>query len=321
MCGGEWTWTYVQPRGWNRRGTTLHEPRKTMRTMRTGRPIRGMQTAIRGRMGKTVRVAAQGEPVDQDNPYYEVLLEKPIGVKFNRGKDGGAYVAKIDESIGNVDEKFELGDKIVAISASFGPDIWPAENYGQIMYAIKTRNGGVYFKMEKKYGDLSFMEKPDNDLFKKERAGGNYGAGTKEMQQKNYEKRKELANRRKKDFQKGLDLFNQKKYEDALIVWEDVLGQEPPNYMGDRFERVTDVYLATQYNIACCYAYLGKVDEGLDALEDVLFCGFDDYKKVRNDPNLAGLRDSERFTPMINKYDEPWINENALKALKGIFGK
>jgi len=109
-----------------------------------------MGKAIRARKRKATRVAAQGESMERDDPYYEVLLEKPLGVKFNRGKDGGAYVARLDESIGNIDERFELGDKIVAISASFGPDIWPAENYGQIMYAIKTRNGGVYFKMEKK---------------------------------------------------------------------------------------------------------------------------------------------------------------------------
>jgi len=313
----------VDPRG-TRFAGAKEDPKgreRNMRAMQKATRTNGKRTATRGRMERRNQVAARAADLDQSSPYYEVQLEKPIGVKFNRGKDGGAYVSLVDESLGNVDERFELGDKIVAISASFGPDIWPAENYGQIMYAIKTRNGGVYFKMEKKFGDLSFMEKPDDDLFRKERAGGNYGAGTKELQQKNYERRKELAQQRKQQFQNGLDLFNQKKYDQALIVWEDVLGQEPPNYMGDRFERVTDIYLATQYNIACCYAYLGKTDEGLDALEDVLFCGFDDYKKVRNDPNLAALRQSERFTPMINKYDEPWINENALKALKGIFGK
>lgn len=44
------------------------------------------------------------------------------------------------------------------LSASFGDDIWPAGNYGQTMYAIKTRNGQLYFKFKKMYGDLSAFE-------------------------------------------------------------------------------------------------------------------------------------------------------------------
>lgn len=40
------------------------------------------------------------------------------------------------------------GDKVVACSASFGDDIWPAEGFGQVMYALKTRNGDVYLKLE-----------------------------------------------------------------------------------------------------------------------------------------------------------------------------
>ncbi len=45
----------------------------------------------------------------------------------------------------------------------------------------------------------------------------------------------------------------------ALIDFENVLGLEPKNYLGDNFARVTDIYRATQYNIACCYATLGQV--------------------------------------------------------------
>lgn len=40
------------------------------------------------------------------------------------------------------------GDKVVKISASFGTDIWEAKNFGQVMYAIKTRNGDVYLELE-----------------------------------------------------------------------------------------------------------------------------------------------------------------------------
>ncbi len=50
-----------------------------------------------------------------------------------------------------------MGDKIVEVSASFGSDVWEARNFGQVMYAIKTRNGEVYLKMKKNYGDTSFL--------------------------------------------------------------------------------------------------------------------------------------------------------------------
>ncbi len=49
----------------------------------------------------------------------------------------------------------QVGDKIVQVSASFGTDIWEAQNFGQVMYAIKTRNGDVYLKMKRNYGDTS----------------------------------------------------------------------------------------------------------------------------------------------------------------------
>ena len=36
--------------------------------------------------------------------------------------------------------------------------MWDAQNYGQIMYAIRTRNGGVYLKLKKNYGNMSAFE-------------------------------------------------------------------------------------------------------------------------------------------------------------------
>jgi hypothetical protein len=50
------------------------------------------------------------------------------------------------------------GDKIVQISASFGSDVWEAQNYGQIMYAIRTRNGTVYLKLKRNFGDMSALK-------------------------------------------------------------------------------------------------------------------------------------------------------------------
>jgi tetratricopeptide (TPR) repeat protein len=47
--------------------------------------------------------------------------------------------------------------------------------------------------------------------------------------------------------------------------------------------------------------------------------GFEDYDKVRKDPNLANVRKSPNFTKVLNRYDEPIINEGAIKALKSLF--
>jgi hypothetical protein len=41
--------------------------------------------------------------------------------------------------------------------------------------------------------------------------------------------------------------------------------------------------------------------------------------QIRSDKNLAFLREDERFTPMLNKFDEPILNENAVRAIKNLF--
>lgn len=167
---------------------------------------------------------------------------------------------------------FQVGDKLVQVSASFGDDVWEAGKFGQCMYAIKTRNGDLYFRFLKKYGDLSsFDVRPIPSLlydkanslphllteadgqcsgifscsqspqtpsycgasslvlshdkpiplqdveeteaeaqFRKERAGGNYGGGTKELQLMNFKKRQEQDARRNGLFESGLDKFYKK---------------------------------------------------------------------------------------------------------------
>lgn len=44
------------------------------------------------------------------------------------------------------------------VSASFGDDVWEAGKFGQCMYAIKTRNGDLYFRFKKMYGDLTSFD-------------------------------------------------------------------------------------------------------------------------------------------------------------------
>lgn len=259
----------------------------------------------------------------KEGEVYEVELVKPLGIRFARGSDGGAYVTRSDPNLGNTDTMVQPGDKILKVSASFGNDIWDAINYGQVMYAIKTRNGQVYMQLKSNGGDISVMqeaETPASKQFKQERSGGDYGEGTREMQSRNYITRKENERKRREMFDDALDKFKQKDIEGALVLFEEVLGMEPPNYLGDDFSRITQIFRVSQYNISCCYSAMNQVDAGLDALEAALRSGFEQFNKVREDPNLDNLRKNERFDKIVNQYDEKVIDFSGLKNFFG-FGK
>jgi tetratricopeptide (TPR) repeat protein len=138
--------------------------------------------------------------------------------------------------------------------------------------------------MQCRGGDLSCFEEIEmteaEKQWKNERAGGNYGAGTKEIQARNYIAQKELERKRKELFEDALVDFRAGKVEDALQVFEEVKALEPAKYIGDSFERVSRILVVTLYNIACCYSALKATDAGLEALEECMRSGFDDYDKV-----------------------------------------
>ena len=173
-------------------------------------------------------------------------------------------------------------------------------------------------------GDMSIFEKkkldPSEAQFAAERAGGNYGIGTKELQQRNYIAAMEEARKRRELFDDGLEKFKAGDYEEAILDWENVLGLEPENYMADNFSKVSQVYQVAAYNIACAYSKMGSVEPGLEALEQALRAGFADYDKCRQDKNLAALRQSEAFKPLMDKFDEPIINMDAINAVCRLFG-
>lgn len=64
------------------------------------------------------------------------------------------------------------------------------------------------------------------------------------------------------------------------VQFEEIKAMEPAKYIGDSFERVSRILVVTLYNIACCYSALKVADAGLEALEECLRSGFDDYDKV-----------------------------------------
>ena len=67
-------------------------------------------------------------------------------------------MAQVDPAAGAVAADVQPGDKVVRVSASFGADVWDALNFGQVVYAIKTRNGEVYLQLRRNYGDLTQLE-------------------------------------------------------------------------------------------------------------------------------------------------------------------
>jgi len=149
-----------------------------LRTLRS--PVR--VAAVGGTTASDAEASA-GASAPAEGAVYEGVFEKPLGVKFTRGNDGGAYV--ISKSADPAYDQFEVGDKILEIrrvtgrglrtstvsracrggravgaqwkspyctgngvcgsahtsrvpphtplvcSASFGPEVWKAENYGQ----------------------------------------------------------------------------------------------------------------------------------------------------------------------------------------------
>jgi len=132
----------------------------------------------------------------------------------------------------------------------------------------------------------------------------------REIQMQNYLEKMELKRKRETELTEGLKLYKEGKYEAALENFESVLGSKPE-------QREAAV---TSYNVACCYSQLNQIEAGLSALGDAMEAGYEDYQTIRTDPDIANLRSSEKFKPLLDKYDEPFINENAINAIKNLFG-
>ncbi|CAM6119424.1 unnamed protein product [Calypogeia fissa] len=262
------------------------------------------------RFGSPPRAMAEETTAAPTSPeVFEVELEKPFGLRFYKGADGGTYIDVIQPG-SNADRTglFTVGDKVLATSAVFGTEIWPAAEYGRTMYTIRQRIGTLLMRMEKRYGKRE--DQANAEQIAKERNAGQIGDAVREIQIKNYLRKQELKEQREEELTEGVKLYKAGKYQDALGRFETVLGLKPEF-------RETAV---ASYNVACCYSRLEQMEAGISALEEAMEAGFDDYKGIREDPDLAHLRTSPKFKEVLDKYDEPFLNENAFKAIKSVFG-
>ncbi|KAL5198678.1 hypothetical protein ABZP36_002190 [Zizania latifolia] len=153
------------------------------------------------------KVAAEEE---QSYEEYGVEILKLYGLKFAKGYDGVTYIkvillgASTDQT-----DKFTVSDKVLATSAVFGEEIWPAAGYDQ----------------------------PDHVLHLSD-------------------------------------------------SW-------PP--LHEEGEEI-------------CWS---------SALEDAMKVGYEDFKRICTDLDLENLRKTKEFVALLKKYDESFINENAIKLLFG----
>ncbi|CAN8076660.1 unnamed protein product [Agarophyton chilense] len=73
-----------------------------------------------------------------------VVLQKPLGMVLEEGQDGMVFVAEIDPD-GNAAASGEVneGDVLVAVSATFGDEVWSTRGVGldRVMKSIRIRSG------------------------------------------------------------------------------------------------------------------------------------------------------------------------------------
>lgn len=256
-----------------------------------------------------------GEEEKEEEPYeeYEVEIEQPYGLKFAKGRDGGTYIDAIAPG-GSADKAgvFNVGDKVIATSAVFGTEIWPAAEYGRTMYTIRQRIGPLLMQMQKRYGKSidEGGELTEKEIIRAERNSGVISNRVREIQLQNALRKREQKERRERDLREGLQLYKNAKYDEALEKFESVLGSKPES----------EEAAVASYNVACCYSKLNQLQAALSSLEDALNAGFEDFKRIRTDPDLANLRTSEEFDPLLKRFDESFINENAINAIKSLFG-
>ncbi|XP_057861979.2 protein MET1, chloroplastic isoform X3 [Cryptomeria japonica] len=238
-----------------------------------------------------VEAEAKAEAVvEGEAEEYEVEIDKPYGLRFFKGSDGGTYIDAIAPGCSaDKTNMFTVGDKVISTSTVFGTEIWPAAEYGRTMYTIRQRVGPLYMKMQKRYGKLVDSAVNEKDIIRAERNSGVISDKVREIQMQNYMRKMELKNKRESELTEGLKYYREGKYESALEKFESVLGSKPePKELA-----------VTSYNVACCYSKLNQLEAGLSALEDAMEAGYEDYKNWNKNEITQGSPPSSQARPTL----------------------
>ncbi|KAL6779393.1 hypothetical protein ACKKBG_A12160 [Auxenochlorella protothecoides x Auxenochlorella symbiontica] len=103
----------------------------------------------------------------------------------------------------------------------------------------------------------------------------------------------------------GIELCREKKYDAAQGLFEAAL--ELPGTGTKRFRNKppqisNSERIAALYNIACCQGQLGNIQNGMIALAGALESGYAEFDQMRNDPDLAPLRESPKFEGLLQRF-------------------
>lgn len=130
----------------------------------------------------------------------------------------------------------------------------------------------------------------------------------------------------------GMKLYKQKEYREAEAAFRAALtlpGTGPvrfrkakvapagPSAGFEARESSQAEILAAHYNRACCFAQMGEVDDGLECLKLSIENGFDDFKYLRTDKDMALLRDDKRFERLMDKYEPKGVVGALNELMKG----
>lgn len=105
---------------------------------------------------------------------------------------------------------------------------------------------------------------------------------------------------------------------EQFVAALDMPGSGPRRTKGKPAELSTGELQAALFNAACCHAQLGEPGEGMAALRAAVDAGFDDWAVLRQDADLAPLRQSAEWPPFAASLPAP---KPPPSFLGGLFGR
>lgn len=110
--------------------------------------------------------------------------------------------------------------------------------------------------------------------------------------------------------QKAMELFQAKKYDEAITVLQELVKEKPDD----------EVAL---YNIACAYALLKKPDDAMAYLQKSVEAGFGDFELIQSDPDLQCLRNLDGYKKLIQSKElyQKKAADKKLSELKKQYGE